>query len=142
MGGLVIGADGFTLPVDVLGEAVGIVATRGAGKTYASVTLIEEANAIGVPVVVIDPTGVYHGLRSSASGKGDGLPFYVFGGPHGDLPLEKEAGRLIADAAVDTRHSFVLDVSDFSKGAAAGSSRISSSGCTSGRRGGGRRCWS
>lgn len=44
MSGLRIGR-GLELPVDVLTEAVGIVATRGAGKTYTSVVLIEEAHA-------------------------------------------------------------------------------------------------
>lgn len=108
-------AQGFSLPLDVLTEAVGIVALRGAGKTYTSVVLIEEAYAAGVPSVVIDATGVYHGLRTAADGVRDGLPFYVFGGPHGDLPLEPQAGKLIADVVVDSGHSFVLDLSDFSK---------------------------
>lgn len=108
------------LPLDVVTEAIGIVGTRGSGKTYASVVLIEEAFAAGVQVVVLDPTGVYHGLRSSASGKGDGLPVYVLGGPHGDLPLEPGAGTLLADTVVDSGHSFVLDLSDLSKGATRG----------------------
>jgi Helicase HerA, central domain len=115
---LVVGKDGFELPLDVVTEAVGIVATRGAGKSYASVVLVEEAHASGVQSVVIDPTGVYWGLRSAASGNRDGLPFYVFGGPHGDLPLEPGAGAFIADLVVDSGHSFVLDVSDLSKGKA------------------------
>src|SRR6185437_283220 len=60
----------FSLPVDVVTEAIGIVATRGAGKSFTSAVLIEEAIAAGVPVVVLDPTGVYHGLRSNAAGDG------------------------------------------------------------------------
>lgn len=106
----------LSLPTDVLTEALGIVATRGAGKTYASVVLIEEAHDAGVPFVVIDATSVYHGLRSSADGTKAGLPVYVFGGRHGDLPLEAGAGELMADVVVDTGHSFVLDVSDFTRG--------------------------
>lgn len=108
-------SSGLELPLDVVTEAVGIIATRGAGKSYGSVTLIEEAIAADVQTVVLDPTGVYHGLRSSATGKSDGLPVYVLGGPHGDVPLEDRAGVFIADLVVDSGHSFVLDLSDFSK---------------------------
>lgn len=103
------------LPVDVVTEALGIVATRGAGKSYASAVLIEEAMAVQVQTVVVDVTGVYHGLRSNHGGDGPGLAIYVFGGPHGDLPLEPTAGGFIADLVVDSGQSFVLDLSDFSK---------------------------
>jgi hypothetical protein len=105
----------LSLPLDVVTEAVGMIATRGAGKSYGSVALIEEAFDALVQTVVIDPTGVYHGLRSSADGKRDGLPIYVFGGAHGDLPLEDGSGSFLADLVVDSGHSFVFDLSDFSK---------------------------
>jgi hypothetical protein len=109
----------LALPVDVVTEAIGIVATRGAGKSYTSAVLLEEADAAGVPFVVIDPNGVYWGLRSTAKGDKAGLPVYVFGGEHGDLPLEPGAGKLIADVIVDSGRSFVLDLSDMPTKAAA-----------------------
>lgn len=108
-------ARGFTLPLDVVTEATAIVATRGAGKTSTSVVLIEEASAAGVQAVVFDRTGVYWGLQSSADGQSPGLPIYVLGGAHHDVPLEYTAGSMIADLVVDSGHSFVLDLSDFSK---------------------------
>lgn len=111
-------ARGFELPLDVVTEATGIVATRGAGKSSASAVIVEEAFYAGVQTIVFDRTGVYWGLRSNAGGDGPGLAIYVLGGPHGDVPLEAAAGRMIADLAVDTGHSFVLDLSDFSKSAA------------------------
>jgi len=52
-------------------------------------------------------------LRSSADGKSAGLPVYVFGGDHGDLPLERSAGALIADVVVDHPAWYVLDFSHF-----------------------------
>jgi hypothetical protein len=115
--GLRLAAD-FELPLDVVAEAVGIVATRGAGKSYASAVLIEEAIGAGVQVLVLDPAGVYHGLRSDAEGGSDGLAVYVLGGAHGDVALEEGAGALIADVVVESGHSFVLDLSDFGKGQA------------------------
>jgi hypothetical protein len=104
----------YTHPIDALTEATGVVATRGAGKSYASAVLIEEAHTAGIPFVVLDPSGVYYGLRSSADGKTPGLPVYVLGGPHGDVPLAETGGRLTADVVVDTGRSFVLDLSDMS----------------------------
>lgn len=106
---------GFALPLDLVTEATAIVATRGAGKSSTSAVIVEEGFAAGVQTVVIDRTGVYWGLRSNAAGDGPGLPIYVLGGPHGDVPLEHTAGHLIADLVVDSGHSFVLDLSDFSK---------------------------
>ncbi len=111
-------ARGFALPLDLVTEATAIVATRGAGKSSASAVIVEEAFAARVQCVVFDRTGVYWGLRSSAAGDQPGLPIYVLGGPHGDAPLEPHAGVLIADLVVDSGHSFVLDLSDFSKSAA------------------------
>jgi polyhydroxyalkanoate synthesis regulator phasin len=103
------------LPIDIVTEALGIVATRGAGKSYTSAVLIEEAHGAGVPFLVVDPSGAYWGLRSNASGDGPGLPVYVFGGEHGDLPLDPYAGAFFAELVVDSGHSFVLDLSDLTK---------------------------
>lgn len=105
-------AKDFALPVDVAGEAIGILATRGAGKSFTSAVLVEELFQAGIQVVVLDPTGVYWGLRGSGDKKG-ALPIYVFGGEHGDLPLESSSGELFADLAVEESHSFVLDLSGF-----------------------------
>lgn len=103
-------ASDFALPLDVAGEALSILATRGAGKSFTAAVIVEELFSAEVQVVVIDPTGVFWGLRGS--GEKEGLPIYVFGGQHGDLPLEATAGELIADLAVENEHSFVLDLSN------------------------------
>jgi hypothetical protein len=109
-------ARSFSLPIDVVTEATAIVATRGAGKSSAAAVIVEEAFELGVQSVIFDRTGVFWGLRSSKSGDSPGLGIYVLGGPHGDVELEPHAGALIADLVVDSGHSFVLDLSDFSKG--------------------------
>jgi uncharacterized protein len=99
--GLKISPD-LTLPIEVAGEAIGIVATRGAGKSFTSAVLVEELYGAKVQFAVLDPTGVYWGLRAGADGKSEGLPIIVLGGVHGDVPLEPTAGALIADLVVDT----------------------------------------
>lgn len=102
------------LPLDVAGEAIGILAKRGAGKTNTAKVLVEELLDADVQVVVLDPVGVWWGLRSAADG-GEGYRVAVLGGGHGDVPLEPSAGALIADVVVESGQPLVLDVSEFSK---------------------------
>ncbi|WP_426243744.1 ATP-binding protein [Nocardioides sp. LHG3406-4] len=108
-------APNLQLPLDMVTEPIGILANRGRGKSYSTHVLVEEIHNADVPVVVLDVKGDWWGLRSSADGKSDGLPFYIFGGDHADLPLEPTAGELLADLVVDERVSVVLDLSHMSK---------------------------
>jgi len=79
--------------------------------------MVEEMMAAGLPVVIVDPVGVWWGLRSSATGTAEGLPVVIFGGDHADLPLAETAGELLADLVVDERVPAVLDLSTLSKSA-------------------------
>lgn len=110
-------ADDLALPVDALTRAIAIVGQRGTGKTSTAVVLSEEAVAAGAQLVVIDPTGAWYGLRSSADGKDAGLPVIVLGGHHGDVPLEKEHGALVADLVVKEGYSVVIDLELLTKSA-------------------------
>jgi hypothetical protein len=106
---------GLTLPIEAVTETVAILANRGAGKSSTARVFVEELASAGQPVVVLDIKGDWWGLRSSASGKSDGLPFVIFGGDHADVPLEPTAGRLLAKVLVETRQLAVLDLSVMSK---------------------------
>lgn len=75
--------------------------------------MAEEMHKVGLPFVVIDPEGSWWGLRASVDGKSPGLPIPILGGRHGDIPLERNGGRLVADLIVDTRLSCVLDLDSF-----------------------------
>lgn len=101
------------LPVQAVTETFGILAARGAGKSNTAAVMAEEMFAAGLPFVVVDPVRAWWGLRSSQDGKGPGLPIPIFGGPHGDVPLERGGGNLMADLVVDQRLSCVLDLSNF-----------------------------
>jgi DNA helicase HerA-like ATPase len=79
---------GLTLPLDAVSRTFGILAVRGAGKSNTAAVMAEEMFAAGLPFVVIDPVGSWYGLRSSADGTSPGLPIPIFGGKHGDVPLE------------------------------------------------------
>lgn len=108
-------ANGVVLPVEFVTSSNGVLAKKGAGKTSAAIVLIEEMYAAGVPVVSVDPKGDHYGIRTSADGQKPGLPIPVFGGRHGDIPLEPTAGSVVADLVVEQGISCVLDVSEFTK---------------------------
>jgi uncharacterized protein len=105
----------FALPLDAATQKLAFLARSGAGKTYAATKLAEEMHAAGIPIVVLDPVGVWYGLRLAADGQAPGIAIPVFGGEYGDIPLEPSAGALVADLVVDRSISVVLDVSSFRK---------------------------
>lgn len=109
-------ARGLELPLDAVTQTFAILAVRGAGKTNLAGVLAEQMFANKLPFVVIDPVGVWWGLRSQRDGKGPGLSIPIFGGRHGDVPLESTGGELLADIVAGERLSCVVDVSEFSEG--------------------------
>lgn len=100
------------LPLDTVTDTIGILAIKGAGKTYTFLVLVEEMAKHGLPVVVLDPVGVCWGLRSSADASGPGLPVVIVGGQHGDVPLEEGAGAVLADWVIAERRPAVFDLSE------------------------------
>jgi Helicase HerA, central domain len=108
----------LTLPLEAVTQSFALLAVRGAGKSNAAVVLAEEMYRAGLPWVAVDPKGDYWDLRSSKDGTGPGLPIPVFGGLHGDLPLQPEAGGLLAELIVEENLTCVLDVSEFASKAA------------------------
>lgn len=103
----------MALPLDAITDTIGILAVKGSGKSYTFMVMAEEMVRSGAPVIIIDVVGVCWGLRTSADGKGEGLPIAVLGGEHADLPLDTNAGRVLAEFAAAERRSLVLDVSSF-----------------------------
>lgn len=107
-------ADNLSLDADfIAGGSLALLGKRGAGKSFATRVLAEELFDAGVQLIMVDPMGVFWGLRSSADGNHDGLPIPVFGGQHADAPLEPTAGALMADLAVNEGLSMILDLSGF-----------------------------
>lgn len=108
-------APGLNLDADYLaGRSLALLGKRGAGKTFACRVLTEEFHAANVQTVIVDPMGVFWGLRAGADDSVPGLPIPVFGGAHCDAPLEPTAGALMADLAVNEGLSMILDLSGFS----------------------------
>ena len=65
-------AKNFTLPRDAVTQTFAILSKRGSGKTYLASVMAEEMLERGLHIAVVDPTGAWWGLRSSADGKSDG----------------------------------------------------------------------
>lgn len=108
-------AGNLALPQEAVTQTFGFIARKGAGKTYAAGKLAEELYGVKAPFVVLDPVGNWYGLRLSACGRKPGLPIYVFGGDHGDLPITPDSGAIVARAVMKRGIAAVLDVSRFRK---------------------------
>jgi signal recognition particle GTPase len=110
-------SDDVKLPLEMAAEAACIVGVRGSGKTNTARAMAEELFEAGIPICVIDPTDAWWGLRSTRDGRGDGYPVFIFGGEHGDLPLEETHGKTIAEFLVSERVPVVLSLRHLRKNA-------------------------
>lgn len=99
------------IPSAALDDRLGFLGTSGSGKTYNAGVAVERLLSKKARVVIVDPLGVWWGLRLSADGK-HASPFNVviFGGPRGDLPLTEHAGALIGETAATMAESCILDL--------------------------------
>lgn len=101
-------------PNQTVTQKLAWLGTTGSGKTYGASKLAEQFWYIGAQFVVIDPVGVWYGLRLAKDGKKPSdITIPIFGGLHGDVPLESTAGALLANLVVDKNLSCVIDVSQF-----------------------------
>jgi hypothetical protein len=106
------------LPADAFDDRIAIVGTAGSGKTYAAKGFVERLLESGARVAIVDPLGVWWGLRASADGSAPGYPVVVFGGRHADVPITVDTaaalGKIIAREAL----ACVVDLSDLGSSSA------------------------
>lgn len=105
----------ISLPLDIVTQTIAILAKRRAGKSYTMRKQCEELLKADQQIVIVDPKGDQWGIRSSADGKKAGFPIIILGGEHGDLPLEVNAGEVVAKLVVEERVSILIDLSEFRK---------------------------
>lgn len=102
------------IPNKALDDCWAIVGTRGSGKTYTAMGLEERLLNSGARIIHIDPLGVAWGLRLDAEGKKPSrYNIIIFGGPHGDVPINEHAGALIGETAATMAQSCIIDTSLF-----------------------------
>jgi hypothetical protein len=109
-------APGLHIPPAFAGRSAFVTGTKGSGKTYTAGVIAEELLESEFHVVVLDPTGVWWGLRhgpADANNAAAGFPIAILGGSHADVPLEPTAGEAVADWLVRSGQSCVLDLSGF-----------------------------
>ena len=105
------------LPLSALDERIAIVGTSGSGKTYAAKGLVERLMDRGERVCIVDPLGVWWGLRAGADGSSSDYPVVVFGGRHADVPLDDGMGAALGHLVGTHPLACVVDVSDFGSAA-------------------------
>lgn len=106
--------DGFAPSIEIVTQKLGWIGTTGSGKTYGASKLAELLWEAHAQFVAIDPVGVWYGLRLAKDGKKPStVTIPIFGGLHGDVPLEHTSGALVADLVVDRTLSLIIDISQF-----------------------------
>ena len=107
------------LPLSALEERIAIVGTSGSGKTYAAKGLVERLMDRGERVCVVDPLGVWWGLRAGGDRIAtSGYPVVVFGGRHADVALEDNMGSALGHLVGTHQLACVVDVSELGSSAA------------------------
>src|SRR5258706_2120691 len=99
------------IPAAALAQHIAILGKTGSGKTYAAKGVVENILREGGGVCVIDPTGGWHGLRSSATGRSAGFPVVIFGGTNADLPLGAAHGEALAEIIGTASTPAIIDTS-------------------------------
>lgn len=99
-------------PPTLLSQHIAIVGKTGSGKTYTAKGFVETLLADKRRVCVIDPTGVWWGLKSAASGKVDGFAIAVFGGAHADVPITETSGPALAKILAAQNLPAIVDLSE------------------------------
>ena len=98
---------------DPLHQHVVIIGKTGSGKTYTAKGLVERLLRDGRRVCIIDPTGVWWGLRSSPDGTEPRYPVAVFGGDHGDMQIAESTGAVLAELVANKNLPTIIDLSEF-----------------------------
>lgn len=102
---------GLSLPKDTVTSTLIVYGGKGMGKTNFGAVLVEELSKAALRWSVLDPIGVWWGLRHSRDGRGPGNECLILGGTHGDFPLEPTGGAVAADLVCDEDVNVLIDFS-------------------------------
>src|SRR3569832_2836745 len=100
----------YPSPDAALDDRLAFVGTAGSGKTYNAGGGVERLLATGARIVIVDPLDVWWGLRLGADGGSSPFKPVIFGGEHGDLPLNEQAGALIGETVATMGESCIVSL--------------------------------
>lgn len=102
-----------TLEPALLAQRLYIVGRSGYGKTNtAKGSGVEPLLAAKRRVGILDPTDSWYGLRTKPDGKTPAYKVVIFGGEHGDLPLNVNAGAVMGKALAHAPDSWIISLSE------------------------------
>ena len=100
-------------------DRIGIVGTAGSGKTYTAKSAVERLIALDARVCIVDPLGVWWGLRAGVDGDGGGgLDVTIFGGLHADVTITEADGAALGEVIAENLVQCIVDLSELGSGAA------------------------
>lgn len=102
------------IPDEVQKNHILLAGTTGAGKSNTARTIVEYNMWKGRRTLIIDVTGDWWGIKSSADGRKSGLPFIVFGGEHADIPIDTNMGAQLGQILATKNIPAVIDLQLFS----------------------------
>ena len=89
------GMSKIQIPVAAFDQHIIVLGKTRSGKSSAMRVLVEYLlDKQEPPVTIVDPQGDWWGLKASADGKSAGYPVVIFGGEHGDVPLNARSGSI------------------------------------------------
>lgn len=109
-------SDELGLPRDAVTSTFVVYGGKGMGKTNFGSVFAEELSRARLRFAVIDPMGVWWGLRHSADGKAPGVELLILGGVKGDMPIEPSGGAVVADLVADESVNVLIDISRHANG--------------------------
>ncbi|MDR3471561.1 MAG: DUF87 domain-containing protein [Devosia sp.] len=103
---------GHPIPDDALDSDIAILGRKGGGKTFTAKGIVERLLDMGRRVLVLDPLGVWAGLRTAADGEHAGYPVAIFGGLHADLPLDLRRHGSGGEDVMEYPDKLIADVNE------------------------------
>ncbi|MEN3369977.1 MAG: hypothetical protein V7609_2120 [Verrucomicrobiota bacterium] len=106
----------LALPAEAVTSTFVVYGGKGMGKTNFGSVFAEELSRSRLRYAVIDPMGVWWGLRHSADGASPGIELLILGGVKGDMPIEPTGGAVVADLVADESVNVLIDISRHANG--------------------------
>jgi uncharacterized protein len=104
------------IPAVAFDQHIIVLGKTRSGKSSAMRVLVEYLLDKKEPVCIVDPKGDWWGLKASANGKSAGYPVVIFGGEHGDVPLNARSGASVAELVATGNRSAIIDLGGWMPG--------------------------